>query len=113
MSLRTELLAMSGWRIACLHVKGWWLCGDGVRVMTLRLCVYFEATLLVTMFVDLRWSAKFSLRIEERDEVDLGVSWPLPPGPVSGHWSIQMSTFGSSFLPPTANMIKWVWLDNL
>ena len=64
---------------------------------------------LCCMFVDFRWSVKFSLImgvLAEQD--DAGVSWPL-----SGFGVHQIDTSGSSCHTPAKDMIKWAWLDIL
>ena len=94
LSVNDPLRAGSDWRIACLHVMVWWLCGGSVAPPTqevghaIVLGVWWDVTcafrccqgcaVLVAMFVDFQWSVKFSLRVsilEEQDSVILGVLW--------------------------------------
>ena len=101
---RGPMRTVSGWRIACLHVKGWRLCGGSVAPptqevgRTIVLGVWWSGTDIIVCIlillrlccvsgnvcglpVGFRWSVNFSWRVgvlEEQDGVVLGVYWPLP-----------------------------------
>ena len=54
--------------------------------------MHFDAVEALAMFVNVRWSVKFSFRmdvLEEQDVVVLDMSWPLP----FGHWSTSNEHF--------------------
>ena len=51
------------------------------------------------VLVDFQWSVKFTLRIgilEEQGGVILGMSWPLPSGLASGHWSALLPALAAT-----------------
>ena len=56
----------------------------------------FDDAVLLARFISVQWSVKISLKmgvLEEKDGAVVSVSWPLPSGLVSSHWSASNECF--------------------
>ena len=89
-----QLLAMSGWRRACQHVKGWLSYGGGVALPIQEVgCVgvWWNCTDVIVsvlmlccdndnncgLSVGFQWPVKFSLRIGVREDIVLAGFWSM------------------------------------